>query len=180
MSASSVRLPCSRKSQRRRCGMNPQNPHFNTENNQPEGGKSARLHSEEKAHQFPQRFKRGHTRLQWLQKIRDHGLHCHYCECALTTSNVTKDHLTPLCRDGEDTIDNIVPCCLACNAKKTWRTKEEFLKIRPYLSTNTRYVGSRYKPKPGTCAYYDLTDRELLKSAVAERERVSWAWRNPA
>ncbi len=47
--------------------------------------------------------------LEWL---------CQYCSCVLTKKTATMDHVTPLSRGGSNDIDNIVPACRSCNARK--------------------------------------------------------------
>ena len=139
------------------------------------------MKSPEKQEDVPQGKRRNHTRQEWIAKMASHGLQCHYCECSLTTETVTKDHLTPTCRGGSDLIENIVPACLPCNQKKTWRTEAEFLAVRPFLSTG---LGGTSFIKPPAPARLSLEERfnepGLLKRVIGERERVSWAWRNPA
>lgn len=50
----------------------------------------------------------------WIDLLASyHGL-CAYCGAAATT----RDHVIPLARGGDDSIENIVPACLPCNAKK--------------------------------------------------------------
>jgi 5-methylcytosine-specific restriction endonuclease McrA len=155
-------------------------PQIHNNNYQPNKGKRGAMKSPENQEDIPQRMHSSHTRKEWLQKLFDHGTHCHYCEVSLTTETVTKDHLTPLCRGGSDTIDNIVPACLACNQTKAWRTEDEFLAVRPFLSTGKR---ARSYIRPCAPSMISLEERfnepGLLKKVVGERERVSWAWRNP-
>lgn len=133
-----------------------------------------------KPRQFPQRIPIDHTREEWLAKIRQHGMVCHYCELPLTVENLTKDHLTPICRKGSDKIDNIVPACLPCNQMKAWRTEEEFLEVREFLST--RRTNLRGMPNPKTCLSLEerFDEPGLLRKVKSEREKTSWAWRHPA
>lgn len=50
------------------------------------------------------------------------GAECVYC--GKPASHV--DHLTPQSRGGGDNIDNLVPCCAACNIAKGTMTAAEF------------------------------------------------------
>lgn len=43
---------------------------------------------------------------------------CQYCGDAFKTSELTFDHVTPRCRGGRTSWDNIVAACRCCNAKK--------------------------------------------------------------
>jgi hypothetical protein len=121
----------------------------------------------------------GHTKLQWLKKFAAHPF-CHYCKVPLTANTATKDHLTPTCRGGSDKIANIVPSCLPCNQRKTWRTEAEFIAVRPMLSTQPRPHAALSLPRPIPSLEERLNEPGLLNKLVNEREQVSWAWRNPA
>lgn len=43
---------------------------------------------------------------------------CFYCECSLTESTYSIDHVIPLSRGGWNFRDNKVLCCLPCNNAK--------------------------------------------------------------
>lgn len=111
---------------------------------------------------------------EWLWKF---GLSpmCHYCEIPLTLETTTKDHLTPLCRGGSNLIDNIVPCCLGCNQAKGTYTEEEY-----WVLISTRLSGASTNSNLSTALEDRLDECGLLKRVTSEREKVSWAWRNPA
>ena len=57
--------------------------------------------------------------------IRDHGC-CHYCAIELRITDATIDHVLPVARGGQTTLDNTVLACVECNHAKGTRTKEEF------------------------------------------------------
>jgi len=116
----------------------------------------------------------------WLKKLQDHGFFCHYCKEPLSFDTAVKEHLTPLCRGGADTIANIVPACLSCNLMKAWRTEEEFLRDFHVLKEKRTAHLAIGKPKPFRISPEERNEPGLLKKLYAERERVSWAWRNPA
>jgi len=54
---------------------------------------------------------------------------CAYCGRHVTElgldEGLTRDHVQPLSRGGEDTWDNVVAACSTCNARKANRTPEE-------------------------------------------------------
>lgn len=52
-------------------------------------------------------------------------MRCAYCH--QTANLLTPDHMIPVARGGSNTIDNIVPACLSCNAAKQARTPLEFI-----------------------------------------------------
>ena len=126
-----------------------------------------------------------HTRTQWLLKFAACHCKCHYCELPLTVLTTTKDHLTPLCREGSDDIENIVPACRPCNLMKSWRTEAEFIRDYPRLSarfSQRARARENLNPhdQPRVALEEQLNQPGLLKTVVREREQVSWFWRNPA
>lgn len=50
---------------------------------------------------------------------------CQYCHKALSSSELTLDHVHPRSRGGETTWENLVACCHPCNNRKGSRTPEE-------------------------------------------------------
>lgn len=58
---------------------------------------------------------------------------CFYCGITLSWSidgDVHHDHMIPLSKGGSNTIDNIVICCLSCNASKKNKTPEHWQRVR--------------------------------------------------
>lgn len=50
---------------------------------------------------------------------------CQYCHKKLSEKSATIDHIIPKSKGGQDTWDNTVCCCVACNSRKGNRTPEE-------------------------------------------------------
>jgi len=50
---------------------------------------------------------------------------CLYCAQRFPTSQLSRDHVTPLSRGGQDTWNNVVTACRRCNNLKAWRTPEQ-------------------------------------------------------
>lgn len=50
---------------------------------------------------------------------------CQYCHKKLSEKAATIDHIIPKSKGGQDTWDNTVCCCVACNSRKGNRTPEE-------------------------------------------------------
>lgn len=61
--------------------------------------------------------------MEWLALVASHGGRCAYCGSA---GALQADHRTPLSRGGSNMIDNILPACGPCNARKHKMTEEEF------------------------------------------------------
>ena len=50
---------------------------------------------------------------------------CMYCGLRFQTSLLSRDHVRPFCRGGEDVWTNVVTACRRCNNAKAYRTPEE-------------------------------------------------------
>jgi 5-methylcytosine-specific restriction endonuclease McrA len=68
-----------------------------------------------------------HTKTEW-ESLK--GLYKNTCPCCLRKEpeiKLSKDHIVPVAIGGSDSIDNIQPLCISCNAKKhTQNIKYEF------------------------------------------------------
>lgn len=54
--------------------------------------------------------------------------HCAYCGSVLPYKSMQADHIVPLRRGGEDTLDNMLPACRSCNHYKSSMDLEGFRK----------------------------------------------------
>jgi len=83
-----------------------------------------------------------HSRLVPVSRrgvLRRDGNHCGYCGRHATTI----DHVQPRSRGGQDSWENLVACCLACNNTKGDRTPQEMgwpLRIRPRAPHGASWV----------------------------------------
>lgn len=66
----------------------------------------------------------GHTPDQWIAICIEHGEACGYCGAEL---DLSRDHMVPLSRGGDDSITNIAPACLTCNSSKNAKMPLEFI-----------------------------------------------------
>jgi len=64
-----------------------------------------------------------HTYAEWRAMVELLEGRCAYCGLS---GPVTRDHVIPLARGGSNSIDNIVPACRTCNARKNVVTRDEF------------------------------------------------------
>ena len=74
--------------------------------------------------------------------LRDAHL-CMYCGKQQPSQYLTRDHLVPISRGGEDTWQNVVTACRACNHLKGARTPEEAgltLLAVPYVPNRAEYL----------------------------------------
>ena len=63
------------------------------------------------------------TRAQWKSVLAWFENKCAYCQ--LWFERLTQDHVIPISRGGAHAVDNIVPACRTCNARKYARTPEQ-------------------------------------------------------
>lgn len=68
---------------------------------------------------------------------------CMYCGDLFDESELSREHITPLCRGGTDSWTNVVAACFRCNNRKAGRTPEEAgmsLLAIPFVPTHAEYV----------------------------------------
>jgi 5-methylcytosine-specific restriction endonuclease McrA len=68
---------------------------------------------------------------------------CMYCGLRFATQLLSRDHVRPFCRGGEDVWTNVVTACRRCNNAKAYRTPEEAgmqLLAVPFTPTYPEYV----------------------------------------
>jgi hypothetical protein len=68
---------------------------------------------------------------------------CLYCGLRFQTVQLSRDHVRPFCRGGEDVWTNVVTACRRCNNAKAYRTPEEAgmqLLAVPFTPTYPEYV----------------------------------------
>jgi 5-methylcytosine-specific restriction endonuclease McrA len=63
------------------------------------------------------------TPLVWAAIKEAYGGRCAYCG---TAGRIEQDHVIPLSRGGQHTIDNVVPACRSCNARKAQGPAPDF------------------------------------------------------
>lgn len=51
---------------------------------------------------------------------------CAYCGCEIDMRDMQVDHVIPLRKGGEDSLDNMLPACRSCNHYKSTLTVEQF------------------------------------------------------
>ena len=56
-----------------------------------------------------------HTEAEWETVLEKYNRRCLKCG---TTKKITRDHIVPVTKGGSNSIDNLQPLCLQCNASK--------------------------------------------------------------
>ena len=59
----------------------------------------------------------------WIKLKEENNQQCFYCR---RKARLTMDHVRPLCKGGDHSIENIVPACRTCNNAKHAKDFEEF------------------------------------------------------
>ena len=98
------------------------------------------------------------TAAQWREVLRQYGGRCAYCGAPSASE---ADHRIPLARGGGNGIDNILPACGRCNARKHTMTESEFL-IREYggkLDGTGLVITSWHVVSPTTSAFELAADK---------------------
>jgi 5-methylcytosine-specific restriction endonuclease McrA len=67
-----------------------------------------------------------HTYAEWQARLAEFANRCAYCGIR---ASLTRDHVIPLALGGSNAIDNIVPACRQCNARKRLMDAEAFLRM---------------------------------------------------
>jgi 5-methylcytosine-specific restriction endonuclease McrA len=73
------------------------------------------------------------TPAEWLELVALYGGRCAYCG---STDPLEADHRIPLARGGSNLIENILPACHSCNARKHLMSEAEFRARRASESTD--------------------------------------------
>lgn len=82
---------------------------------------------------------RKHSHIDWLALVAVCGYKCVKCG---ERERIQKDHVLPLYRGGDDSIDNVQPLCMRCNVRKgidvtdyrpeVWREEIRYVTVCPY------------------------------------------------
>lgn len=100
-----------------------------------------------------------------LELIKRYGNRCYLCGKELGMRELTIDHVKPLSKGGQDTIDNMRPCCEKCNFNKSDKeislemakgrlNKKEIEAIRKYI------IMKGYKLKLSVYPYIYFKDKD--------------------
>jgi 5-methylcytosine-specific restriction endonuclease McrA len=73
---------------------------------------------------------------------------CAYCQCEIATKQCHRDHIIPLIRGGEDSLDNSCLACVFCNSSKHSHNLEDWLARHPELHPLTFQRPMFFEPVP--------------------------------
>ena len=101
--------------------------------------------------------------LEERQKILTKYNHCcARCEEKLDNVKYDLDHITPLCENGEDVLDNLQPLCLPCHAEKCANERRSIYGKTMYSELNIDVLESLMgSPKPMQLYFGDKTTNAL-------------------
>ncbi len=101
---------------------------------------------------------------------------CAYCGDVFDKSDLSRDHIMPICKNGQDTWNNVVTSCVSCNSKKGGKTLEQARMSLIYLPY-TPDVYENFILQRGTRKI--LADQmEFLLSKVSNKSRLKQEWKN--
>jgi hypothetical protein len=120
---------------------------------------------------------------------------CLYCGERFPTSQLSRDHVTPLSRGGHDTWNNVVTACRRCNNLKAWRTPEQaqlqliavpftpsyaeyiYLKGRRVLADQMEYLLAPFPAfQPAACTPESDAKTQLNDAVLALRAPRKTQW----
>lgn len=67
------------------------------------------------------------TAQEWQSRLQEFNFHCAYCH--LPFDNLEIEHMIPIAKGGEHTLENVVPACRSCNANKHAKTLVEYAQL---------------------------------------------------
>lgn len=82
--------------------------------------------------------------LAWLF-MQSQGL-CPYCGIEITPLDCSFDHMLPFDAGGENTLANVVACCLTCQRQKARRLAHEFAEAR-VMVRQCEICGIDFRPR---------------------------------
>ena len=90
------------------------------------------------------------------------GKPCKYCGELIDHNNISMDHIVPLSRGGNSTIDNLQLVCKRCNIQKDKMLDYEFTKLKELVNTFTDesriYVNKKLSMQGAFNGYYKKTE----------------------
>ena len=101
-------------------------------------------HGSTKRHRLGMAARNGGLGLRSTTWLRANG-RCWYCGVSVSRDDMTIDHIIPVARGGEYTLDNLLLACKTCNTAKASRSLEEY---RESMGVGTRFWGERYGMRP--------------------------------
>ena len=63
-----------------------------------------------------------------------YGKECKYCDRKMTLRNMVCDHIIPLAKNGDSTIDNLQLICKSCNTRKGPLDEKDFIQLISWVN----------------------------------------------
>ena len=70
---------------------------------------------------------------EWRLTKKYFGYRCAYCGAKV---KLEKDHLIALSKKGKTSLENIIPACRSCNARKNAQSFEKWYKQQPFFDSH--------------------------------------------
>ncbi len=64
-----------------------------------------------------------------------YGKGCRYCDKKMTLRNMVCDHIIPLAKNGDSTVDNLQLICKSCNTRKGPLDEKDFIELMLWVET---------------------------------------------
>jgi 5-methylcytosine-specific restriction endonuclease McrA len=75
--------------------------------------------------------------MEELRKMfyESYGKGCRYCDKKMTLRNMVCDHIIPLAKSGNSTVDNLQLICKSCNTRKGPLDEKDFIELMLWVET---------------------------------------------
>ena len=75
--------------------------------------------------------------MEELRKMfyKSYGKGCRYCDKKMTLRNMVCDHIIPLAKNGNSTVDNLQLICKSCNTRKGPLDEKDFIELMLWVET---------------------------------------------
>ena len=113
----------------------------------------------------------GSPKTQLKNVIATYGDSCYIC--GLKKNKYDVEHLVPICISGNNTIENVRPCCKPCHDQKDAVDKRviAILKMIGALRGSGYQYEIYYSPEEMESLYHDLKEKVIF---CKEQEKRSW------
>lgn len=72
--------------------------------------------------------------------LKNYGRGCRYCDTVLRINNIVCDHIVPISKGGDSTLDNLQLICRSCNTRKGPLDEKDFIRVVNWVNKQTLEV----------------------------------------